>query len=340
MTRSPPHKQCYDYPVEGGESYSGGTQTSSDHLNAAPWGLGAIAAYDYMGDLGSFYCPSAGVAMPMFYQKNSDRSVTATENFLPPWEDDMEAIGQLGGNEASNLMYGDWSGFSNIGWQTGDGTWNLKALMSQYAYRNTPVMPAFRNSLKIGGSWTGICSNPSYDDTFSVPQTYPQITSNYTSPAFKNQKFLGNRAISSDMFDQDPFGWAGAGNASLGESAVDYCHVDGYNVLYGDGHVQFVEDRPGHLRALTLALENGSQDEFDDVIFVQNMMFNGMQIYEHWTGIKSSQGDGGRQWYGEAIYGYMAWHLFDMAFDIDADDHLNINDVTNEMTRAEGWPTA
>ena len=79
-----------------------------------------------------------------------------------------------------------------------------------------------------------------YDDLPCALPTTPQVTAYPNCPPFKTQKLLAARAVACDTFDREFIDGDQADNTLPGRCAET--HREGYNVLYGDGHVKWYGD--------------------------------------------------------------------------------------------------
>ena len=204
-------------------------------LSMAPVGLGFLVVGGYAADARLFYCPSAGGSMPV--------PIWRWQYWEPPEPDRLDAVcatsvkdlQRAGGYDAKSMLTGDWSWlriwsrYSFVG----------RAVACDYAYRNMTVTVGYRNPV-----W-----NPAYGTSLVHPNaqgwikgTRPQVQFQVGAPPFKTQKILGGRAIVADSFgnhfnETNYYSW---GKLRPGDGW--YAHRDGYNVLYGDGHVKWYGD--------------------------------------------------------------------------------------------------
>jgi hypothetical protein len=201
---------------------------TAGNLNMAPFGLGMLLVSGYMPDAGIYYCPSSD-NMPSDFQ--SGKTIYRAGD----WK-------AAGGRDKTAFSYGDWSAFAN--------TANKEvAALSHYNYRNMPIATV--------RSWH-------YDEErrgiFRVPGVSPGQSVRLGQPMFRTMKELSARAVVCDTFSKgdgnDALGvnrqaWDGTGTvgAALGIASGRQIvgmgikgHVDGYNVLYGDGCVRWYGD--------------------------------------------------------------------------------------------------
>ena len=222
--------------------------------NTAPVGLGMLLYGDYIGDAGSFYCPTSAAMPP-------DARFAGVFD-LRDWL-------ELGGRDGEALVYGDWSDLYSesqrakwnaiCGWGHPDPAYTSVAL-SHYNYRNVPLDVT-------GGSWH--VSADGKEDVGAIdhywPAMSPKVYAAIGEPIFKTQKLAGSRALVCDTFskgdmvagDNKPIcheedlslGYLTGGPSmrplelsqqwpGLGIQG----HRDGYNVLYGDWSAKWYGD--------------------------------------------------------------------------------------------------
>ena len=205
-------------------------------LNAGPVGTGFLLTCGYLNTAELFFCPSAAAMPPV-------RGQGAGAMGLP-------FLKILGGTDANSITHGAWESV----WATSldyngrnDDPWNFYAaknwnytcgLEGHYNYRNMPL-------LNPRGSRHD-CYHLLNENNNHFPGVKPRIDLDRNSvgkPAFKTERTLGGRALVCDVFGK---------RHSLGDGDYDldwqvrgrgiYAHRDGYNVLYGDGHVGWYGD--------------------------------------------------------------------------------------------------
>ena len=285
----------------------------SGDLKMAPMGIGYVAVCGYMGDAGSYWCPSAGGTMgsdfPGRYQNTS--AGAGTTKYQPKGVRDMKRAGGTTGEVITN---GNWRKTSlSDGW-VGDfdaNTWasgsnedvaypNLKSLYvlwSDYNYRNVPRRMAYE---------------PKGDP---VPMVIPidSVKADMYGPCFRSQKLLGGRAIVSDSFSrcEKPTGnnYYYKTEEMMGKAV--YAHREGCNVLYGDSHVAWYGDPMERILWLGYGQAVTGQPN------LQMMYWRG--------GVWDDTPEG----YGSGAYGsgygandtsksaLMVWHMLDVAAGID-----------------------
>lgn len=220
----------FDYPTHG--SYPA---FSAGELNMAPMGIGELASSGYIADMRVYYCPSSD-GMPRSMNRQSH------------WPSGGYRVGhwpEAGGFEASNLLYGDWQSQNHHRTSGGSPSFSAMAVESHYAYRNIPW------AMQGGGHYD-------HDLTFgrTLLGTAPRVQIQQGRPLFRTQRVLGSRAIVTDAFDKGHGrGWDALGQdkyAIANGQAVEVSmvlagmgikgHMEGYNVLYGDGRVAWYAD--------------------------------------------------------------------------------------------------
>jgi len=183
-------------------------------LRIAPIGMGLLVTSGLVDEGRVFYCPSARSVGgdEWFFGKFGQVTPNGT---LSDW---MTAMGF----EGKALTHGDWPK-----WGYADPTapnWRLYTVYSQYAYRNHPV---------FGIGWVPP-NQPHRLRNMPVPYTEPTVYTDAGCPPFKTDHLLGGRALVMDSFAK--------GSHTSDPGFGRYAHKDGYNVLFGDGHVKWHGD--------------------------------------------------------------------------------------------------
>jgi prepilin-type N-terminal cleavage/methylation domain-containing protein len=276
--------------MKSGANWTGG------QLNFAPHGLGMLMGSGYLGDAGTYYCPSSD-GMP------SDSSKTGGAYRIGDWKG-------AGGTDKETMLYGDWSDVERVYYDAGP----VRGIFSHYAYRNAP--------LTLMNPW-----HRYKQGDYFIPGVKPSVSVFEGSPLFKTSRSLAGRAIVSDTFSK------GATYDALGVPTVDYNgdpidesmniagmgiqgHREGYNVLYGDGNAKWYGDPQQeiiwHRQGRITTLSGGSMWwQFSNNAFYGSYgpfdrayrRTNGYGIESDWS--KDSQ--------------LAIWHKFDMAGGIDRD---------------------
>jgi hypothetical protein len=195
--------------------------TTTGQLNLAPMGLGTLAACNYIGDVSTFYCPSAAAGMPA----PGDNPDTDSNFWCDQVRNAVTSISDLkrstaGGMDALSIMRGNYNWLSALGgYQSSAPCTN--AVLSHYAYRDVPfdVCPAYAEAYPASDSCTRI-------DYVSPALTF--TVRDWTGPLFRTQKILAGRALVADAFGKNRSEWTTQPGPGY------FAHRDGYNVLYGD----------------------------------------------------------------------------------------------------------
>ena len=211
------------------ESDSGGGNLSSythkGTLLMAPMGLGFLMTTGMIGDVRVLFRPSAGDGMEPDKQTYTDGyqggATTLTE------------CKRAGGFTAKVMTHGIWDAYGNYSDEMAFATWQPtgwrgRALQSTYNYRNLPSL--------IRCTYNDT-SNASGEEEYNLWYTKPRVKIRAGRPLFKTQRILGARAIVSDTFSRFDFS-----TLPLEVGYARYAHVDGYNVLYGDGSARWRGD--------------------------------------------------------------------------------------------------
>jgi prepilin-type N-terminal cleavage/methylation domain-containing protein/prepilin-type processing-associated H-X9-DG protein len=200
------------------------SHTVKGRLNMAPIGLGYLLTTGMVGDARTFYCPSAS-NMPGS-AVISDMKNRRTHQGIQSWK-------KSGGFTGDILTHGDRSwvvkGTVEKSWFYYKSTGNGRMQECHYMYRNLPLMDA---------------DNPGSGYDVDIPLVYvsPMVKVAVGEPPFKTQKLLKGRSIVSSSFSRylDSANPEASDLAHLGYGL--YEHIDGYNVLYGDGHTAWYGD--------------------------------------------------------------------------------------------------
>ena len=301
--------------------------TPNDELNMAPAGLGHLIEGGYMGDVRALFCPSVGGNMPDVWCYGTSWVSGGLVPVAAKSVADIKAC--AGGYDAKSIMYGDWRSLPAYGkdrrrdgYTSGYGPrknyaeliFKGHALMSDYAYRNMPWSLGYNHYV----------SGPPQGPLLKayVRSTKPKVVAEVGCPVFKTQKLLGGRAIVSDSFgrpiDYYPIvNWGDySGTSRWGEPNPGngwYAHRDGYNVLYGDWHAKWYGDPQS--RFIWMPCQSAQRDRwyFDMGDEYASTETTGLLWYERMDGAD----DGARSRIEESS-GY-AWHVLDVAADVDVD---------------------
>jgi len=243
------------------EYESGPVALTAGELNCAPCGLGYLVTGGYLPDVTALYCPSAK-GMPGDFWRGPGNKPEACD--VGDWK-------TIGGVDGQALMYGDYSSF---GYSPG----RAAIALSSYAYRNT--------RLGVWSPWhvyeDGTEKTRGYVKQYHLPGTRPEIRPRVNQPLFVTRRTLGGRALAMDTFSK------GERYDGLGRYTKDYryqnivvsrliagfgikAHKQGYNVLYGDGHVQWFGDPDEKIIWHTQGYETRT---FSYVTYVNQMCVN------------------------------------------------------------------
>jgi len=184
-------------------------------------------------DVGALYCPSmAGAQWTFEYRRRGWEPGPAHD--IRYWE-------KIGGRDGQALQYGDYTeAYFNPSTLTPEA-----AALSSYNYRGTPLgvwEPDWHRWEDGDSDWGHI-----------VPGTKPAVKPRINQPIFRTPRELGARALVMDTFDKGiTYDALGRNVLSLFGQPIEMSttiagyglthHKDGYNVLYGDNHVQWYGD--------------------------------------------------------------------------------------------------
>jgi len=175
------------------------------HIQVAPVGLGYLVAGDYIADASLFYCPSAdGMPAP---EVEGGRPNAATQ---------LRDLKTIGGRNGHSILYGkyDWLPVWNPTINFG------RTVLSHYHYRLLPT------AIQPSRYWREFFPELA---SIRVLYTKPDRILTPGEPVFKSVKQLAGRAVVSDSWSKSI--------EDTGRHVGDgiYGHLDGYNVLFGDG---------------------------------------------------------------------------------------------------------
>ena len=211
-----------------GHSAAGG-YSGTAYAQAAPMGLGYLAATGYMDDLKTYYCASWDITpdrlddstglYDLYYNSGIEKGVVNT----------TRAVQALGGFGAKHMTHGNYRAAGDTGATNQDylaGT--TVGMDSSYSYRNFDV------------SCKGSDVAPGTD--LPVHWTRPFVKTDVGCPSFKTDRLLGGRSIAADTFLRTGKDCNVGGAYGVKPGLGIYHHRDGYNVLYGDGHAAWYGD--------------------------------------------------------------------------------------------------
>ena len=271
-------------------------------LNAGPINLGILMVSGYINDARLFYCPSStGMSTELTY---NDRQSASLQN----WQ-------TAGGFDAGTLLYGGWN-------RTGDGTdgsgssggvyYNTNAILSTYAYRNTYY--------KALAPWT-----VEEDNQYSIPRTRPRVNFRIGQPMFRTTRELGGRAVAVDAFGKgavrdftgkrvDDLDGTNIANSRTIPGFGLQGHRDGYNALYGGGHVLWYGDPQERIVWHTQGRGNTTYSRYAYILSQNN--WRGSDI--RWLHINRPDNSGDHSYFYHSPY--QVWHHFDTHAGVDVWD--------------------
>ena len=182
----------------------------------APVKMGYLLEGGYLNDFAVMFCPSGkGMTDPSLSSSASNKV------------QDLSDVRKFSnGTDAKSLFYADYTSSTPDPSPNADYGWRM-TIRSQYNYRPTIYGTHYAQD---GG-------NPC--EHVILPGTKPLNVSINCAQAFPTQRALGPRALLCDTFERRD----NADVSSVARNAAGMqCHVDGYNVLYGDGHAAWFGD--------------------------------------------------------------------------------------------------
>jgi len=270
-------------------------------MKLVPFGMGLLMQGNYIADGQIFYCPSGqpssgrdaeGKTMRYAYMQ-----VGSAHDGIADWR-------TAGGFDPKTLTHGDWqkwykhSSVSAFGYTA--------AVLSQYTYRNQAI-----HGPNVWGSRYRVWGH--YFGPMSVPYTRPKVYSDQNCPPFQTDRRLADRALVSDAFN-NCFGYRASPAMNLERSMRpgfgEYCHKDGYNVLYGDGSASWYGDPQ---KVVSYWPHNTDYESY-----YAHFLGNASHYSMYGTYIQASPSDSLHN--PPTKYGSpLVWHMFDLAREIDTD---------------------
>jgi len=276
-------------------------------LSMAPNGVGYLIDGGYVADARVFFCATAGDSMPSdnFWSTSTASLVMAST---------LSDLKRAGAFDRQGLMRGDW------GWlPLFAASWCGRAVQSNYNYRNVPVVtpPSWSSYPTAMPDTEEVVTAAS--QKFVIKFARPGIVVTPGAAAFKTQRQLGGRAIVSDSFS----------NRVLKEKTTSavaapvvgmgaYAHVDGYNVLFGDGSARWVGDAGGKM----LWWSYGKRVSLSSTSYLEAHIQQTIQYNALYEGA-SPEGYVPHSWVyqaGNNPGSVTAWRLFDVANGVDVAD--------------------
>ena len=219
-------------------------------LQAGPVGLGYLAAFGYLDDLRTFYCPSWDFPLGRFNPSYIYNLLGGYHCYYDMYYNGRSPVGKgqvsnlaaavsLGGLTGRHLTHGNYYRAGRYGGiSSGDGYYILNAgnawhptgggasgMQSSYVYRNMPV----HAEMGYPNDGTG---------RFPAHYSKPAVTTEVGCPLYKTQRRLGVRSFVADTFLRSERDVTSVMTPGYGA----YHHEDGYNVLYGDYHSAWYGD--------------------------------------------------------------------------------------------------
>jgi len=204
-----------------------------DEFNMAPIGLGYLMWGGYVADLRTFFCPSSGDGLPDLAPGRAGNSRPLTEVTVATFK--LTHYKRAGGFDKQSLFYGNWN--FTVTDEVGHawGITGARAAACDYVYR---LLPA--KVMNGSSEYLSAATLKGRD----VNSTKPATAIFTGCPTFKTNTLLGGRSIVTDSFckgieDGTEHGqpvnyhWPGDGQ---------FCHREGYNVLYGDWSAKWYGD--------------------------------------------------------------------------------------------------
>ena len=200
-----------------------GTKPDGKAARMVPVKMGMVLAGGYLQDVAAMYCPS-GKGMPETSGYNGSTDLR-----------NLSQIKQVGGGSTSPeaLFYGDYT----------SAAWSRKSNAANFGYRM-----AVRSHYNYRGNVVGAIGNYPSRDIIQIGGTSPLVRGFNGAQVFPTQRALGARALLCDTFAKHctpgivtdyPATYATLLALMAGGKNM---HRDGYNVLYGDGHVAWYGD--------------------------------------------------------------------------------------------------
>ena len=201
------------------------TDWAAGKLNASPQGLGKLLTGGYLSSVLINACPShePNRISDGRYRFNCNKDCSF--RIVMPWQWKL-----LGGLDGAALTHGDYGAADQASYAGSVPTMNK--VSSHYSYRLPPVWKSLNHDLYCK-------TNPGVTLTFAYAK--PTIEMIPGNPQFPTQRALGGRMLVSDSFARSSTNTAACPTWGLYGDGLR-THQDGYNVLYGDGHVAWYGD--------------------------------------------------------------------------------------------------
>jgi prepilin-type processing-associated H-X9-DG protein len=195
--------------------------------NFAPNGLGLLLDEAALDDADVFNCPSMSGEVNTYFGYSTGAGQNIGNKYIydpAAWKKLRVKAKETFAGDGRELHHTPIDAFDPNGP-------TVTALLSSYSYRNTPFFYQEDHYDK---------DHPLVLDSLKIAYKPPLYQPEFMVPLFKTRRTLADRAIVSDSFDYaqpDKADWF-----QEGRGMSKFCHKDGYNVLYGDGHVKWYED--------------------------------------------------------------------------------------------------
>jgi len=282
-------------------------QYSAGDLSMGPIGLGFLLDGGYVGDVRTFFCPTAADTM------YPDMGQNYSHAYGPPgcsaWT--LTQLKTSGGFDRETLSHGDYQWMSYANGYTDGG--NAMSVQANYNYRNVPCTIVANASLqmtKCGAADDRAVHFPDGNDYQVILwYTAPRTPVSAGGAVFKTQKLLGGRAIVSDSFSRQHIAQDAVELPGVGQ----YGHRDGYNVLYGDWSAKWYGDPQTRIMWWQYVGPPSSKDEENFYRTLFALQMNGLHAWRYPDGTDNwSSSVDARAFRGEWI-----WHTFDESVGID-----------------------
>ncbi len=231
----PGHDLCIAYGTNQDAAYRATSgYNGAGRLQAAPTGLGYIAAAGYLDDLKVFYCPSWSVQPTTMSVSTGSYDLYYNSGMGNGAINMPKAVQALGGFAGKFMTHGNYyaamrSLSTTANYYLGTSSTPYPVGMdSSYSYRSFNYVE--RGEHQPPGT------------RLLVQWTRPAVWTTTGSAVFKTDKQLAGRAIAADTFFRTCKD-GGVNNTYPRRAGFgQYHHREGYNVLYGDGHSAWFGD--------------------------------------------------------------------------------------------------
>lgn len=258
---------------------------AAGELNMGPTGLGWLVRGNYIKDIRSFFCPSAGDNMPAdsaFSTQNSDAYLASNHNIPQPAVTSLSDLKSCGGYDHKAVAQGTWN-VNRPRWETKPWFFPIYAdpwsdvpklsaalpnkymvVQGNYSYRFTPTATTQYAGKDSGSYWGGGDVVVDGVVRYSPPNWTPGTTGwwwwnnqgktrfyvRWTHPwvSFEPGKpmFKNDKEIAGRAMVADTFSQADHMYTDVPWVGKGYyAHRDGYNVLYGDMSTKWYGDTSG-----------------------------------------------------------------------------------------------